>query len=72
MKRPLGPRTMAPPNMAAKSLRLGKFQPKVATNPKVYNRKVKHRKGHPPELPFSFAAERRVPQNPSDDGLNED
>jgi hypothetical protein len=55
MKIKLTRKQAAPPNLAAKALRQGQFQPKVEQNPKAYSRKVKHRKGSLAEqqLPFS-------------------
>lgn len=54
MKKPLSRRQTAPPNLAAKALRLGMFRQRIDKNPKVYSRKTKHRKGSWPagELPF--------------------
>jgi len=54
MKIKLTRKQAAPPNLAAKALRQGQFQPKVEQNPKAYSRKVKH-KGSLAEqqLPFS-------------------
>jgi hypothetical protein len=57
MKIKLTRKQAAPPNVAAKALQLGQFQPKIEKNPKAYSRKVKHRKGSPAEqqLPFLLA-----------------
>jgi hypothetical protein len=58
MKIKLTRKQAAPPNVAAKALRLGQFQHKIEKNPKAYSRKVKHRKGSPVEQqpPFLLAA----------------
>lgn len=55
MKRSLSRRQAAPPNLAARALRLGVFQHRVEKDPKAYSRKVKHKKGSLPESELPFA-----------------
>jgi hypothetical protein len=43
MKVPLTRKQTAPRNVAAKSLREGRFQPRVEADPKAYKRKKKHK-----------------------------
>ena len=43
MKIKLTRKQAAPPNLAAKALRQGQFQPKVEQNPKAYSRKGRRR-----------------------------